>query len=194
MHGLINKSFEGFLRKTYGDDLWRRSMEELDAGVESFEAMFLYDDALTQRLVDIAADFLAKPREILLEDFGTFLVTDPQSERVRRLLRFGGVDYVDFLHSLDDLRGRARMAVPDLELPRLELAETGGEFILTCIFAQPGFGHVLVGVLRALADDYGALALVEYRGRAGDTDTLSVRLLEVGFSEGRDFSLAREQA
>ncbi|HHL20356.1 MAG TPA: heme NO-binding protein [Aliiroseovarius sp.] len=194
MHGLINRSLEGFLRATYGDDLWRMVTDELDAGIDTFEAMFTYDDALTRALVDAAAGLLDKPRETVLEDFGTFLVADPRNERVRRLLRFGGVDYTDFLHSLDDLRGRARLAVPNLDLPRLELEETDGEFILTCISPQAGFGHVLLGLLRALADDYGALAFLEHCGRKGDIETLSVRVVEAGFTEGRDFSLAREPA
>ena len=193
MHGLINRSLEGFLRATYGNDLWRQVMEELDAGFDRFESMFHYDDALTQALIDCAAAALAKPREVLLEDFGTFLVADPGSERVRRLLRFGGVDYADFLHSLDDLRGRARLAVPDLDLPKLELEERGdGDYTLTCTSAHLGFGHVMMGVLRALADDYGALAYLEYLGREGDCETLSIRLLDAGFSRGRDFSLVQK--
>jgi len=168
-------------------------MEELDAGFDSFEPMFHYDDALTQALVDTAAKTLGKPREVLLEDFGTYLVADPRSERVRRLLRFGGVDYADFLHSLDDLQGRVRLAIPDLEMPRLELYEHGeAEFSLSCISAHSGAGQVMLGVLRALADDYGALAFLEYLGRSGDCDTLSIRLLDAGFSEGRKFSLARK--
>ncbi len=193
MHGLINRSLEGFLKATYGNDLWRQVMEDLDAGFDTFEPMFTYDDALTQAVVDSAARHLGKPREDLLEDFGTYLVADPNSERVRRLLRFGGVDYADFLHSLDDLGGRARLAVPDLELPALELREVGeGDFTLTCTAPQHGFAQVLLGVLRALADDYGALVFIELLGRNGDTETLSIRLLEMGFSEGRGFSLAQE--
>ncbi len=193
MHGLINRSLETFLRATYGNELWCRIIEELDAGIETFEPMFSYDDALIQAVVDSAARFLDKPREDLLEDFGTFLVADPRSERVRRLLRFGGVDYADFLHSLDDLRGRARLAVPDLDLPALELHEIGeGEFTLACEARLEGFAHVLLGVLRALADDYGALVFIELLARREDMDYLSIRLLEAGFSEGRDFSLALE--
>ncbi len=193
MHGLINRSLESFLRATYGNDLWRRIMEKLDVGFDSFEAMLSYDDALTQALVDSAAHFLGKPRDDLLEDFGTWLVCSPKSERVRRLLRFGGVDYADLLQSLDDMPGRARLAVPDLELPALELRESGeGEFTLTCTFRQEGAAQVLLGILRALADDYGTLVFIELLARRGDTDTLLIRLLEAGFSEGRDFSLAQE--
>ncbi|MCP5038489.1 MAG: heme NO-binding protein [Rhodobacteraceae bacterium] len=193
MHGLINGALQGFLCATYGHELWRKVMDELDTGFESFEPMFHYDDALTHALIDTSAKNLGKPRDVLLEDFGTYLVANPRSERVRRLLRFGGVDYADFLHSLDDLPGRARLAVPDLNLPQLELHEHGENgFSLSCTSPNLGFGHVILGVLRALADDYGALAFLEHLGRSGDCDTLSIQLLDSGFSEGREFSLAQK--
>ena len=191
MHGLINRSFENFLRNTYGVALWSTIVLDLDAGIESFEPMFHYDDALTQRLFEIAARRLDKPRDVLLEDFGTYLVAHPASERVRRLLRFGGVDYEDFLLSLEDLRGRARLAVPDLDLPVLRVLDQGeGDYALECHSAHHGFGQVFLGLLRALADDYGALVLLDYAGRSDGVDRLTIRLLEAAFSEGRGFNLA----
>ncbi len=191
MRGLINRSLEGFLSQTYGPELWRLVMEELDLGFDSFEPMFHYDTGLTQSLIDIAARHLDKPRDIFLEDFGTYLIANPQSGRVRRLLRFGGIDYTDFLHSLDDLQGRAHLAIPDLDLPSLELREASdGDFTLTCTSPHEGYGHVLTGVLRALADDYGTLVFLEHHGRVGQTETLSIRVLDMGFTQGREFSLA----
>lgn len=195
MHGLINRSFESFLRNTYGVALWEDVVQELDAGLETFEPMFHYDDGLTRRLLDISARRLEKPGAVLLEDFGTFLVAHPASERLRRLLRFGGVDYEDFLLSLEDLRGRARLAVPDLDLPVLELTEhAAGEFSLECISPHEGYGHVFLGLLRALADDYGALVFIEYGGRRKGRDRLTIRLFQADFAEGRGFRLAQQAA
>jgi len=195
MHGLINRSFENFLRNTYGEEHWLGVVHDLDAGIATFEPMLHYDDELTGRMVDSAAKRLGKPREALLEDFGTYLVAHPASERVRRLLRFGGVDYEDFLFSLEDLRGRARLALPDLDLPALELSERGpGEFELDCACPSPGYGHVFLGLLRALADDYGALVFIDYEGRKGDVDRMTIRLFEADYAEGRDFDLTSRAA
>ncbi|WP_421704402.1 heme NO-binding domain-containing protein [Aliiroseovarius sp.] len=191
MHGLINRSLENFLRRTYGDGHWAAVMEEIDCGFDSFEPMYVYADELTDRVLAVASARLEKPREDLLEDLGTFMVTHESSERVRRLLRFGGVDYEDFLHSLDDLPGRARLAVQELELPELELNEEGsGEYTLAVTSKMAGFAHVFLGMLRALADDYGALALLDYVGRTGQEETISISLLDTGFQEGRAFDLA----
>ena len=111
---------------------------------------------------------------------------------MRRLLRFGGGDYEDFLASLEDLSGRVRLAVPDLILPELALADLGGgEYRLRAPGAPPGVTPVLSGLLRALADDYGALVLIEAGGGDDAGVELSIRLLETAFSQGRGFALSQ---
>jgi len=195
MHGLINRSFECFLRITCGAPLWAGVVHDLDAGFDRFEPVLHYDDSLSYRMLDSAAARLGKPAETLLEDFGTFLVADPAAERVRRLLRFGGVDYEDFLASLEDLRARARLAVPDLELPQLELGDQGGGiYRLACHAPHPGFGRVYLGLLRALADDYGALVLIDYEGEENGAEILTIRLADADFAVGRDFDLGGRAA
>ena len=48
----------------------------------------------------------------------------------------------------------------------------------------------MVGVLRAMADDYGTLAVLEHLGRNGDQEMISIQLLETGLFQGRAFDLA----
>jgi hypothetical protein len=121
---------------------------------------------------------------------GTYLVSHPQTEALRRLLRFGGVTYVDFLHSLDDLPDRVRMAVSDLHLPALELREyRDGRFELTCHPGLPGYGCVMTGILRAMADDYGALATLDLDPTGDGGGIIAVTLVESAFAEGRQFDL-----
>ncbi len=193
MHGLINRSIQCFIRDTHGADAWADIVRAADLDFDQFEAMLEYDDALTYAVLDAAAERLSRPREMLMEDLGTFLVTNPRQQAPRRLLRFCGLTFMEFLHSLDDLHDRARLAVPELELPRLELLgyrETG-DFSLYCRWRNPGFGHVMIGILRAMADDYGALVFLEHMGTEGCCERISIRLLEAAFSEGRHFSLSQ---
>lgn len=195
MHGLVIRAFESFVRNTYGDGPWGDIVVALDAGVESFEPMFHYDDSLARALLAETARHLGKPAPGLLEDFGTFLVAHPASERVRRLLRFGGGDYEDFLASLEDLSGRARLAVPDLDLPDLELVDLGGgDYRLQSRAAGAELAPVLSGLLRALADDYGALVLIEVERADGAAIALSIRLFETAFAQGRGFALSQRSA
>jgi hypothetical protein len=192
MHGLVNRSIQCFLRDTYGEDLWLGVARDAGLGFDSFETMLTYDDSLTGAVIDAAARRLDRPRETVMEDLGTYLVSHPDLERVRRLLRFGGVGFVDFLHSLDDLPGRARLALPDLELPRLALEDEGDDrYTLRCSSSVTGAGHVVVGLLRAMADDYGALVLLDHSAEGPNSDVVSIHLLEQQFAAGRRFELAQ---
>ncbi len=191
MHGLVNRSIQCFLRDTYGMELWAAVAAEAGLEVQGFEALLSYEDALTDAVVDAAAQRLAKSRDALLEDVGIYLAG---LEPLRRLLRFGGVDYIDFLQSLDELPERVRLAVPELDMPDLKLVPAGqGRFILICRASHAGFAAVFAGVLRAMADDYGALVLIEAGGSDADPDAVSIELHEAQFASGRRFDLARPE-
>jgi len=190
MHGLINRAIQGFVADTYGLPAWEEVAQAAGLGFAEFEAMLVYEDTVTGSTLEAASTRLEKPREVLLEDIGTYLVSHPNTEALRRLLRFGGESYEDFLHSLEELPERARLAVSDLHLPELELREAArGRFLLVCGPGPAGFGAVLVGVLRAMADDYGALVLLERREAAAGREAIEITLCHAGFAEGRAFEL-----
>ncbi|WP_299042903.1 heme NO-binding domain-containing protein [uncultured Tateyamaria sp.] len=190
MHGLINRAIQCFVTDSYGADKWVEATRFADLDFVEFEAMLIYDDDITPRLLDAISNILDRPRSDVMEDMGTYLVSHPNVEALRRLLRFGGVTFVEFLHSLDDLPDRARLAVSDLNLPRIELRDhSPTQFSLVCESPIDGYGHVMMGILRTMADDYGALALLEYTGSGNGVETISVTLVETEFAEGRVFDL-----
>lgn len=190
MHGMINRVMERFVRDTYGRDTWGAVMRRAGLDYIEFEAMLTYEVGVTHDVLAAMCDVMDRPQQDVLEDIGTYLVSHPKMEALRRLLRFGGATFTEFLHSLDDLPARARLAVPDLVLPELELREHGqGRFSVLCRSATPGFGHVLAGLLRALADDYGALAVLEHKGGGAGQEIVAVRLLAVEHASGRRFDL-----
>ena len=193
MHGLINKAIQCFVLDTYGRETWREMAQSAALPVMQFEAMLIYEDTLTEQALDATARFLDKPRTDVLEDIGTYLASHPNVEALRRLLRFGGAHFIEFLYSLDDLHDRARLAVDDLELPRLTLVRhTENNYSLLCGAAFPGWGHVLVGILRVMADDYGALACLEHCGAKDQTETIDIRLVHTSYAQGRTFVLGQQ--
>lgn len=190
MHGLINKAIQAFVTDTYGAERWKSVTDAAGLGFSDFEAMLVYPDEQSFKVLEAMEQVLERPLAEMLEDMGTFLVSNPQAEALRRLLRFGGVDYVEFLYSLDDLPDRARLAVSDLCLPALELVELGpGQFELICAKGLPGYANVMMGILRAMADDYGDLVLLDHSGEREGADIISVTHVESQFAEGRSFSL-----
>ena len=190
MHGLVNHSIQNFVSDCYGRDTWVDVTTKAALPFVDFEAMMTYDAVYTPRLLDAMEQVLSRSREDMLEDFGTYLVSHPTLEGARRLLRFGGEDFEDFLHSLDDLPDRVHLAVSDLSLPGVELhAEEDGTFTLICEAPIRGCGNVMLGILRAMADDYGALAVLSHEGHTDGIERISIQLIEPDFAEGRAFEL-----
>jgi hypothetical protein len=191
MHGLINRAVQCFVRDTYGSEVWSHLAELADVPEEGFEAMFVYEDETTWRMLTAIETVLNRPQESMLEDLGTYLVSSPDLDALRRLLRFGGETFIDFVHSIDELPRRAALAVPDLELPCLHVTESGDGTVRIAVQSdRAAFGHVLVGILRTLADEYGALVLMDHEGTQGDREIVCVRILSTEYAEARPFQLA----
>ena len=193
MHGLVNRAIERFVRDTYGRDTWLGVMGQLDLGYSEFESMLIYEPQVTAQVLNATSDALQRPVDEVLEDIGTYLVSHPNTAAVRRLLRFSGETFEDFLHSLDDLPDRARLAVSDLTVPGLELADQSADVYCLHVYNPHGatvrFGPVVLGLLRAMADDYGALVLLEYLNRTQSCERLRIHLLASAHGEGRAFVL-----
>jgi hypothetical protein len=193
LHGLVNRSIQRFVQETYGDEFWADICRKADLGFENFESMLTYDNSQTSAVLTAACDLLERSRGGLLEDMGTFLVSHSDFDALRRLLRFGGDTFVEFLHSLDDLHDRANLALPELDFPQLELREySANSFSLQIAWDQRGFGTLVLGIMRAIADDYGTLVLLEHSSSPGDDrdfDRISINLLDAEFSKGREFAL-----
>ena len=195
MHGLINRSIQCFLRDTYGVANWSAIARAACLGFDNFEPLLIYDTALTEAVIDAAARHLQRPRETVLEDLGTYLVSHPNLEALRRLLRFGGVSFQDFLHSMEDLPEHGRLGLPDLEVPSFTLLDQGeGQFLLHVSKLIDGVGHVAVGLLRAMADDYGALVVLDHAGVEASCEVVAVHLLDHTYAKGRRFELAMPEA
>lgn len=196
MYGLVLRAVQCFAEDTYGPILWDKVVADAELDKRDFEAMLHYSDETIFQVVDALSERLDKDRDTVLEDLGTYLVTYPRMEPVRRLLRFGGHEFKDFLSSLDDLHDRVKLALPDLELPQLEMNYHGGvTFRLLIQSSHRGFGPVMVGILRAMADDYGALVLLNLLCEEHENHTVEhveIELLQSQFAEGREFNLTQE--
>lgn len=187
MDALLLRSLQGYVIDTFGLESWREVCRAAELRVETFEPMLRYDRGTADRIAQVAAAVQGRSVDAIWEDVGTYLVTNPDREGVRRLLRFGGTSYADFLHSLEELPGRARLAVPYLEVPEVTLDEIGPDrFELCCQSHLGGLQRVLVGLLTAMADDYGVLCLIE----PGERGRTSITVLDRRHAKARQFDLA----
>ena len=92
MHGLVNRAIERFVRDIYGRDIWVETIRRFDLGYTEFEAMMTYEPQVTKKVVTALGGRLDKAVPDLLKDIGTYMISHPNIEVPRWLLRFGGVD------------------------------------------------------------------------------------------------------
>ena len=197
MHALVHRALYCFLRDSHGPALRDRVglAAGLPGGCAGAGGLGAVDPALTDRLVAVAAAELGIAGDALLEDLGTYLVSHPTMAPMRRLLRYGGICFEDFLHALPDLPDRARLAVPDFRLPAFDLRDDGaGRYRLRLGPGWAGVGPIVIGTLRAMADDYGALVLLGHEAGAQGDDRIGIEVVDLGFASARAFELARPEA
>lgn len=181
MNRLVDRTIEEFLRMTYGDDLVRVLADEL-----ALQEGLPRDDLQgcgRQALALVAAQ-MVKSRAEMFEDVGAWLT---RLEPIRRLLRFSGRDFRDFLLGLEELPGRAHLVLPHLAVPDLTITRLTGAIVITVRADDPDWQPVLIGLVRGMADDYGALCLID-----ADGPDIRVEIWEERFAEGRNFRLSAE--
>lgn len=190
MLGLVNRALQGFLQDTYGRDVWDKVRQDAGLDFTRFETMLHYEPVLTERVMLAACYRLDKPLAAFLEDVGTWIISHPDHGSIRRLLRFGGSDFEEFVFSLDELPGRVAMALPDLDMPSVSLRKTNAsqaEVILT--WRHLNLSAVFLGGIRAMADDYGALVLMSAEDSDPLTTVIEMDLVDSNFASGRSFEL-----
>lgn len=191
MRGLLSRAIQRFVTDIYGAQMWAEITSTAALGFDTFEPILTYDATVTDSVINAAVFELGRPRSDFLEDLGQYLVSHPESEPIRRLLRFSGATFSEFLDSLEDLPDRARLALPDRDFPQVSMHQMGRcSYVLMVESDLDGMGHVLMGAIRGMADDYGCLMTIEHRGRFREAERMSIDIHELGHAEARSFHLA----
>lgn len=183
MIGLINKSIEGFLRQNYGDAVWVEIAMSANVDQHGFLDLSSSDGRITRKILMASARRLGKLPSEVIEDLGAWLV---RLEPVRRLLRFSGNSFHEFVTALDELPGRTRLVLPAMSVPSLSVKILDANTYLIGHDEIPsGWVWGVSGVLRGMADDYGALVIINV---CGNWVTLTVASSQ--HSRGRPFTLS----
>lgn len=175
MYGLIDRAVEEYLKCAHGEGLARLPLE--------LRGTTQFPDGLSRGYAALCAAgrLLGKPSSEMLEDLGAWLA---RVEPLRRILRFSGRDFRDFLLSLEELPGRAELVAPTLHIPRLCATTQGKSVTIQLLDPDIRWQHALAGLIRGMADDYGALCLI-----SSEDGAIRVDIWEEQFAEGRRFTL-----
>ena len=151
MLGLTVTALQHFTLDTYGHEAWRHAVKAVLGDFQKFEALLVYDDDVVFALIKELAESNNRIRKDLEENIGNYLVSSKNMKSLRRLLRFGGATFEDFVMSLNDLNERVDLALSELNLPTVQSRQQDdGSYLLRVEDQWSGFENVIVGILRAL--------------------------------------------
>lgn len=181
MDRLVYSAVEGFLNDVYGGSFCARVVERT-LNDETRSRARPNSQAGAVAVMAAAAEELNKSLTELWEDLGAWLA---QRKSIRRLLRFSGRDFADFLFGLPEFPDYVRLVVPDASIPPMTVLPKTD--MVQIIVHHPGveWQHVMTGLVRAMADDYGVLGLV-----SSEEDGIAVQISDEAFAEAREFRLA----
>lgn len=192
MIGLFNVALQTFVVDQHGSLAWASVLEKAGMPEASFEPLLDYRSETMERIVEKAAEEFGCTQEELLEDFGTYLVTSETHATLRRLLRFSGATFREFIGALDELPARGRLALDSLRLPEIDVREvSSGVFEIGRSGRLGPMLDVLHGAIRGMADDYGALVTISVEPNGAGVRTLRLVLHQAHFTTGRQFDIAQ---
>lgn len=75
MHGILFTELKHYLESRIGKTAWGRLLAEAGLGGDAYLPIRAYPDAHWEALIEAASERAQQPRDVLLEDFGSYLST-----------------------------------------------------------------------------------------------------------------------
>lgn len=163
MYGMINQAVRDLVCHQAGDDTWLDVCREAEIDPEGFEALTPYPDALTYKLVGIAARKLNMTPDVVLHNFGRHWVFFTAEQGYGEVMRMFGKDFRSCLANLNRMHGHMGAMMPQLKPPRFTVVEDSPKAITVHYFSErEGLGPMVVGLLEGLAEKFGEKISVEF--------------------------------
>lgn len=186
MLGLINRGLRAFVIKFHGRSHWQELVATQPEVPSDFEVLMDYPLSMTELLISEISELRGTSQRDVMEDLGTFALTSFWDARLRDLLLSCGRDFDQFMQNLTDLLIGFSRVEQSCDIERIEVIEKIESHYEVRFRGSTGMASYLVlGLFRALADQYGALVTCSHRNVLSDGepfDVFTVLIFEKGES------------
>lgn len=182
MYGIINQAIQDLVVTNYGEAAWNAIVSRSGIQEKFFLSLEAYDDDVTYKLAQAAADELGVDISFVLTNFGEWWILKTGKEKYGGLMEAGGANLRDFLLNLPNFHNRIMLMYPKLTPPefQVKLLEDGS-IDVHYHSARPGLHDFVFGLLIGLSKLYETdveINLVQARP-AGDThEVYNVRIMQ----------------
>ncbi|CAH1258420.1 GUCY1B3 [Branchiostoma lanceolatum] len=155
MYGLYLDAIHGYLRRTYGDDVWKLVRHRAGIKVWTFHPNQTYSDQYILRIARAASELIGKPQEALLCEFGANMqsvyVDNGNDKTLRTLARH----VRGFIDELDNLHEQARYTFPKIKPPSFVCKEESSEGLTIRYYSRRrGLLPLVQGILQSIIKSY----------------------------------------
>ncbi|HMV10986.1 MAG TPA: heme NO-binding domain-containing protein [Cyclobacteriaceae bacterium] len=155
MYGIVNKAIEDLVRETFGEDKWEAIKKRSGVDIDFFLSNEPYDDSVTYKLAQAAADETGLTLDAVLTAFGEWWVLRTSREKYGALLQAGGASMTAFLRNLPVFHNRIMLIYPKLTPPEFRVSnETETSIDLHYLSAREGLQSFVRGLLIGIGKLY----------------------------------------
>ena len=181
MYGMINQAVKHLIVEKFGETTWGKIRSTAGVEDDEFLAMEQYPDEMTYRLVQVSSDVLEMPATDVLEAFGEHWIEYTSKAGYEELLNGAGANLEECLHNLDQLHTRVRLGMPHLAPPSFEVETSDdGSYLLHYFSHRDGLAHLVIGLVRGLAERLGERVEVEqvsFKSNGDERDSFRISTL-----------------
>jgi hypothetical protein len=169
MYGIIHRAVRDLVIETAGTDAWAQLCASKGISSHIFEPMDSYSDEQTYGLIIATAEFIGRPLDEILFQFGVYWVKVTAPRDYGMIFHITGGDLFEFLEGLDAMHERIVLTFANLQMPYFSLERVDEATArLHYRSSRPGLAPFVLGLLDGLAQHFQADALVEHLERKAD--------------------------
>lgn len=182
MYGIINKAIQELVMANYGEDAWKSVLTRSGIKERFFLSSEAYDDEVTYKLAQAAAEELGVDVSFVLSNFGEWWILKTGKEKYGGLMEAGGANLKEFLLNLPNFHNRIMLMYPKLMPPEFKVEALADDSIDVHYFSKrEGLQDFVFGLLIGLSKLYETdveINMIKTR-QVGDThEVYKVRIIE----------------
>lgn len=172
MYGIVNKAIKGLIVSEFGIEKWAQVQELSGVHVDIFLSNEPYDDEVTFKLAQGAADVLGITLTDVLIAFGEYWILHTGKKEYGSLMEAGGDNLREFLINLPNFHSRIMLMFPKLIPPEFRISDIKENSLYVHYYSdREGLLGFVIGLLQGLGKMFDTKAEVTHlEGLSAETD------------------------
>jgi hypothetical protein len=162
---MVHNGIRAMVVERLGEKDWLRIERLGGFSPSEFIGLNVYNDTITFRIVEIAADALGLPLSSCLREFGRYWIIFAQRGAFGAIMDFTGNDLISFISNLDRMHRAVAATMPRGSMPSFILNEQSTTSLSILYRSERvGLEQFVMGLLEGLLDRFEVIGKVQYNG------------------------------